>query len=180
MMADRVALHLWLMRFIWLGLCLLLIFLHLLPLDSTPKGWAAPQLILALTFAWVLRRPKFVTPLMIAMVFLLSDLLFQRPPGLWAALVLIGSEALRVRATRLRDLAFVAEWINVSIILIIITLGYRLVLTLLLIDQVPLGLSLIQMLMTLIAYPFVVITSQILFRVRKLAPGDIDAMKHRL
>ena len=75
-MADRVALHLWLMRFIWLGLCLGLMFLHLLPLDSTPKGWAAPQLILALTFAWVLRRPEFVTPLMIALVFLLSDFLF--------------------------------------------------------------------------------------------------------
>jgi rod shape-determining protein MreD len=179
-MADRSASHLWLMRFIWLGLCLVLIVLQLLPLDTTPKGWAAPQLILALTFAWVLRRPEYVTPLMIALVFLLTDLLFQRPPGLWAALVLISSEALRARATRLRDLAFAAEWLHVAVTLVIITLGYRAALTLLLIDQAPLGLSLIQMMMTLMAYPLVVITSQFLFGVRKLAPGDVNAMRQHL
>lgn len=179
-MADRTSSHLWLMRFIWLGACLVLIILHLLPLDTTPKVWAAPQLILALTFAWVLRRPDYVPPLMIACVFLLTDLLFQRPPGLWAALVLISSEALRARATRLRDLAFTAEWLHVAVTLVIITLSYRMVLTLLLIDQAPLGLSLIEMIMTLMAYPLVVITSQILFRVRKLAPGDVNAMRQRL
>ncbi len=179
-MADRAISHLWLMRFIWLGLCLVLIILHLLPLDTTPKGWAAPQLILALTFAWVLRRPDYVPPLMIALVFLLTDFLFQRPPGLWAALVLISSEALRARATRLRDLAFAAEWLHVAITLVIITLIYRVVLMLLLIDQAPLGLSLIEMIMTLIAYPLVVLISQILFRVRKLAPGDVNAMRQSL
>ncbi len=179
-MADRVALHLWFMRFVWLGLCLAMIFLHLLPLDSTPKGWAAPELTLALTFAWALRRPEYVPPLMIALVFLLADLLFQRPPGLWAALVLIGADALRTRAMRLRDMPFVAEWLHVAVILVVMTLGYRMVLSLLLVDQAPMGLSLIQMLMTLIAYPFVVIASQILFRVRKLVPGDIEAMGMRL
>ncbi|VAV88211.1 Rod shape-determining protein MreD [hydrothermal vent metagenome] len=179
-MADRASSHLWLMRFIWLGLCLLLIFLHLLPLDTTPRGWAAPQLIIALTFAWVLRRPEYVPPLLIALVFLLADLLQQRPPGLWAALVLIGSEALRVRATRLRDMAFAVEWIHVAVTLVIMTLSYRLVLSLLLIDQASLGLSLTQMLMTLISYPLIVIISQTIFRVRKLAPGNIDAIRPHL
>ena len=179
-MAERSASHLWLMRFIWLLLCLLLIFMHLLPLDTTPKGWAGPQLIIALTFAWVLRRPEYVPPLMIALVFLLADLLHQRPPGLWAALVLIGSEALRTRATRLRDMAFAAEWMHVAVTLVIMTLGYRLVLSVLLIDQVSLGLSLIQMLMTLIAYPLIVIISQTIFRVRKLAPGNVHAMRQHL
>ena len=179
-MVERASWHLWLMRFIWLLLCLLLIIVHLLPLSTTPKSWAAPQLIIALTFAWILRRPEYVPPLMIALVFLLADLLHQRPPGLWAALVLIGSEALRGRAARLRDMPFAAEWAHVAVTLLTMTLGYRLVLSLLMIDQAPLGLSLIQMLMTLIFYPLIVILSQTIFRVRKLAPGNTLSMRQRL
>jgi hypothetical protein len=56
--------------------------------------------MLALTFAWVLRRPEFVPPLLIAAMILLGDLMFHRPPGLWAALVLVTAETLRVRDIR--------------------------------------------------------------------------------
>jgi len=176
-MAERNATYLWSMRALFLGLCLLLIFLRLLPLDTLPRGWAGPDLILAITLAWGLRRPEFVPPVLVAGVFLLCDLLFHRPPGLWAGLVLIGSQTLRARAPDLRDLTFPVEWLSVATTLLAMTLGYRLVLSVLMIDQAPLGLSLMEMVMTLLAYPVVVVLSQWLLGVRKVAPGELDAMR---
>ena len=46
-------------------------------------------------------------------------------------------------------------------------------------DQAPLGLSIMQLVMTLIAYPVVVLLTQTVFGVRKLAPGDIDPLGGR-
>ncbi|WP_288940074.1 rod shape-determining protein MreD [uncultured Roseovarius sp.] len=167
------------MRILYLVLCLALVFLHLLPLDTLPRGWAGPDLMLAMTFAWVLRRPDYVPPLLIAGVFLLADLLFQRPPGLWAAFVLISSQTLRNREAGLRDLTFAMEWLNVATTLVALTIGYRIVLTIMLVDQVPLGLSLMQLVATLVVYPLVAFASQAVLRVRKIAPGDVDALGGR-
>lgn len=178
-MADREATFLWTMRALYVGLSLVMVYLHLLPLDTVPRGWAGPDLVLALTFAWVLRRPEYVPPLLIALVLLLCDLLFHRPPGLWAALVLIASQTLRGQTRDLRDMTFSVEWLSVATTLVAITIAYRVILAILLIDQAPLGLSLMQMVMTLFAYPLVVIVSQALFGVRHLAPGDVDPMGGR-
>jgi len=176
-MAEHGQAYPWAMRALYLGLCLGMIFLRLLPLDTLPRGWAGPDIILAITLAWSLRRPEFVPPLLIAAVFLLCDLLFHRPPGLWAALVLLGSQALRARAPDLRDLTFPVEWLSVATTLLVMTLGYRVILGILMVDQAPLGLSLTQMVTTLAAYPVVVLVSQSVLGVRKVAPGELDAMR---
>ena len=68
---------------------------------------------------------------------------------------------------------------SVATTLVVITLGYRVILAVLMVDQAPLGLSLMQMIMTLLIYPVVVMLSQTLLGVRKLAPGDIDALGGR-
>ncbi|WP_317055856.1 rod shape-determining protein MreD [Roseovarius rhodophyticola] len=178
-MVENAAVHMWAMRVIYVTLVFLVIFFHLLPLQTLPLGWAGPDILLALTIAWVLRRPEFVPPVLIALVFLLCDLMFHRPPGLWAALVLIGCETLRARHIDLRDLTFAMEWASVTTTLVTITLIYRAILAVLVVDQAPLGLSLMQLVATLIAYPLVVVVSQSVFGVRKLAPGDIDALGGR-
>lgn len=178
-MGDNIALHKWAMRAIYLGLALLVIFFSLLPLQTLPRGWAGPEIIVAITFAWVLRRPEFVPPWLVAAVLLLADLMFHRPPGLWAALVLVGAETLRARHVGLRDMTFAVEWVSVVTTLVAITLGYRVVLAVLMVDQAPLGLSLMQMVMTLFIYPVVVLLSQTVLRVRKPTPGDIDALGGR-
>lgn len=170
----------WLMRTLYVAVCMVLLFVQLLPLDTVPKVWAAPELIVAVTFAWVLRRPEYAPAFLIAFVFLMADLLVQRPPGLWAAIVLLGSETLRNRAPGLRDLTFPVEWLTVATTLVVMTLGYRMILILTVVDQAPLGLSLIQLVMTLLFYPIVVLVTQTIFGVRKLAPGDMDAMGNRL
>ncbi|RBI70299.1 rod shape-determining protein MreD [Roseovarius sp. TE539] len=175
-MAERNLTRLWTMRAIFVGICLTLMFLRLLPLDTIPRGWAGPDLILAITFVWVLRRPEYAPPLLIAGVMLLADLMFQRPPGLWAALVVIGSEMLKSRAPGLRNLSFPAEWATVATLLVAIVITYRLVLSLLLVDQAPLTLNLMQLFLTLAVYPLVVMLSGAVFGVRKIKPSDADGL----
>lgn len=179
-MAESFIQRYWLMRALYLILCIILILMHLLPLDIQPSNWTGPDLILAITFAWVLRRPDYVPVLLIALVALAMDLLFQRPPGLWAACVVMGAETLRNRAPMLRDLSFAAEWASVASTMVAITLAYRLVLAVLMVDQAPLGLSLMQMLFTLMVYPVVAFLSHTVMGVRKLTPGDLDAMGKRI
>ncbi len=176
-MAERSVTFLWSMRAVFVGLCGLAIFLQFLPLNPLPSGWAAPDLMVAITFAWILRRPEYTPLLLIAGMFLLADFLFHRPPGLWAAMVLIGSQALRARAPDLRDLTFPMEWLSVATTLIAMAIGYRIILAVFLIDLPPLAPSLTQLVSTLVAYPIVVLVSQTLFRVRKIAPGEVDAMR---
>jgi rod shape-determining protein MreD len=94
-MADQRPARIWVMRSLYLAVSFLIIFLYLLPLATTPTRWAAPDLIIALTFAWAMRRPEYVPALCVGGIVLLADLLFQRPPGLLAVLVLIASETLR-------------------------------------------------------------------------------------
>lgn len=178
-MDENATLQMWVMRMVFTVLCCLVLFFNLLPLRTLPLGWSGPDVIVALTIAWVLRRPEFVPPVLIALIMLLCDLMYHRPPGLWAALVLVAAETLRARHIGLRDLTFLVEWASVATTLIVITLAYRFILTLTVVDQAALGLSLMQLVMTLLAYPIVVLVSQTVFGVRKLAPGDIDALGGR-
>ena len=178
-MAEGSAPRVWGMRLLYLGLALALIFAHLIPLDTTPSRWAGPDLLVAFTFAWALRRPEFVPALSVALVMLLTDLLFLRPPGLWAALMVLATEALKNRARGLRDQTFVMEWLAVAGFFLAISLGNRLVLAVLMVPQAPLGLTVIHVAMTLLFYPLVVLISQLVFGVRKAAPGDLDRLGQR-
>ncbi|WGW03884.1 rod shape-determining protein MreD [Tropicibacter oceani] len=175
-MVERGPGHIWAMRAAYLALALLVMFMHLLPLQTTPRHFAGPDLLVALTFAWALRRPDYVPALLIAGVMLLADMLFGRPPGLWALLVLVASEWLKRRDRRMRDTTFVAEWLTVAMILFAITLAYRTVLGLLIVPGGALFLTVMQFAMTVIAYPVIVAISHVVLRVRRSAPGEIDPM----
>ncbi len=105
-MAEAIQSRVWLGRLVFALMVVALVFALLLPLNTQPRGWAAPDLLLCVTLAWVARRPEFVPVLLVAAVFLSTDLLFHRPPGLWTALVLILTQSLRARATGLRNVQF--------------------------------------------------------------------------
>lgn len=171
--------RIWLMRVAFLGLGLLIMFFHLLPLDTVPRRWAPPDLLIAFAFAWSLRRPDYAPAVSIALVMLTADLMFHRPPGLMAALVVMGSEYLKNRAVGLRDASFAGEWLAVCLTLAAITILNRLVLAVMAVDQAQLSLSLIQLILTMLAYPLVVLVTHTLLRVRKLTPGDADALGGR-
>lgn len=165
----------------WLTLiCLVLIFLHLLPLDTLPPRWAAPDLMLTVTLAWVARRPDFAPALLIGGLFLLADLLFQRPPGLMTALVVIVTEMFRARARGLRSVPFPLEWASVSLGIFAIAIVNRVVLAMVLLPVPSLTLTLSQVALTCLCYPLVVGLAYIVFGVSRPAPGAVDALGHRL
>ena len=175
-MAERTLGQVWGMRLAFLALAGVILFSHLLPLETTPRRWAAPVLLVALCFAWALRRPDYVPAIAVAGVMLLADLLLQRPPGLWALLVLLATEWLKRRDRHMRDTTFLAEWVTVAAVLLGITLAYRLVLSLLIVSSGMLFLSLMQFGMTVLAYPVVAALSHVVFRVRRASPGELDPL----
>ncbi len=65
-MAEGVPTAVWLCRALFAVLAAVLLFLRLLPLGSVAGGWPGPDLLMCLTFAWVLRRPDYVPALLIA------------------------------------------------------------------------------------------------------------------
>lgn len=179
-MAEAPNSQIWMGRAIFVVLCLGLVFVQLLPLDARPETLPWPDLLLLITLVWVARRPDFAPVFVIGLVFFLTDLLFLRPPGLWTALVLLASEAIRSRALRLRSAPIVVEWGTIATAIIIVTLTYRMILITALTETPPLGLTLLQMIMTLLAYPIVALMAHFLFRVSRPAPGAVDSLGHRL
>lgn len=167
-------------RTLFVVIGLVLIFVRLMPVDHSPGGLPGPDLTLALTLAWVLRRPEYVPALLIVLVFLLEDIMFWRPIGLWALIVLGATEFLRRREQSLRDLPFALEWALVAGLLIAMVAVKRIVLLVTMVDQPSLGLELFQMLVTLAAYPVVVLVSRVAFGLRRAAPGEVDAYGHRM
>ncbi|MCG7520122.1 rod shape-determining protein MreD [Ruegeria sp. Ofav3-42] len=169
---DRQVSHLWIKRSLYLFLAVLIMFLHLLPLDTQPDRWPFPDLLIALTFAWVLRRPEYVPILLVAAVMMIADLLLQRPPGLLAALVVLGTAYLRSAGAGMRDAGFVAEWTTAAIVITGVFVLNRVILAILSVQQAALGPVVIQIILTIAAYPLIVLLSQNVFGVRRLSVAD--------
>lgn len=178
-MKELSPIRLWMKRAGFVLLVVVVLFFHLLPLETTPRQWAAPDLILGFACAWSLRRPEYVPALSLAIMFLLTDLLFQRPPGLWASLALVGCEYLKGMGRSLRDSTFPKEWLSVGIVIIAITAANRLILAMTLIDTPQLGLTLFELGMTLLFYPLVVLITHSFMGVRRSAPGEMDGLGQR-
>lgn len=181
---------------LFLALVVLVTLLRLVPLGGygTPPsestgalfpsfGWARfplPDILLALTFAWVLRRPDLLPAPLIAGYFFLEDLLLMRPPGLWAMLVLMGSEFLRRRSEQFRGYGFWFEYMVVAGLILALFLANRLILAIVMVSQDPFGLSFAQMLGTVLIYPVVVAVAHFGFGLRKPATGEVDALGQKL
>ena len=179
-MADVVVTRVWRYRFLFVALAFLVIFARLLPLDAGPGRLPGPDLLVCLAFAWVMRRPSYVPVLLIAAVILMTDILFMRPLGLWTACVVLGSEFLRAREPFSRDLPFLLEWFVVTVVTVAMTIGFVAILALFAVDQPGLGLTLIQMIATCLAYPVVVLFSAKVLGLKRMAPGAVDQLGLKL
>jgi len=177
---DEISLtRLWLMRVGFAALILGILFFQLLPLETTPRRLAGPDLVLGFAFAWALRRPEYAPLGLVAALLLTADLLLGRPPGLYAALALLAFDSLRARAAGMRGMPFTVEWATVGLAITAVLLGHRLVLAVLLVDLPPLGLQLIQLLATLLAYPLVAAVTRFVFGLRAPWLGEVNALGQR-
>lgn len=175
-MIDPIAWHLWSYRLLYVVLALVIVLGRLLPLNMGAAGWPAPDILLALTLAWLLRQPAVVPMGLIVPVFLMADFLLHRPPGLLTLLVLLAAEWIKPRRGQLTDVNFLVEWISVTGIIFSLIILQRAALWLLAAPQSSLGLALVHGLVTVIAYPVVVLVSHYLLGLRKLGPADADTI----
>jgi len=168
--------HVWGYRALFLVLCLVVITFKLLPLGLNDAGLPGPDLLLALTLAWLLRQPAVVPILSIVVIFLLADFLFQRPPGLWTLLVVVVSESLRRRRMTMTEFPFLFEWAAFTGAVFAMIILNRVALWVLVVDLPPLGLSLVHGIVTAAIYPLVVLVSKFLFGLRKIGPAEAEAL----
>jgi rod shape-determining protein MreD len=209
-MDELSPIRLFVMRCAFVALMILILFFHLLPIDTQPVTLFSPELLppladidpaearlralldqgsdrfligpdlfIAFGFAWSLRRPEYVPTLMLAALFLMIDLLLQRPPGLWAILALLACENLKGRSRTLRDSTFGAEWLAVALLLMGILIANRFVLFITAVPTPQLRLSLLELAVTVVIYPVVVFITRSVMGVRRAAPGELDALGGR-
>ncbi|GGX42394.1 hypothetical protein GCM10007385_07550 [Tateyamaria omphalii] len=173
-MTESATSHLWAMRVWFMVLVTTILFFHLLPLQTATDGLIWPDFLLAFALAWSVRRPEYVPATLLALTFLMADLLLQRPPGLWALLALIACEQMKLQSRSLRDASLATELVSAVLWIVGIGIAYRLALAIFLVEVPQLGPALIQIVMTAVAYPAVVAVTHLLMGVRKPTPGDID------
>ncbi|MDO5658839.1 MAG: rod shape-determining protein MreD [Paracoccus sp. (in: a-proteobacteria)] len=155
---------------------LALIAARLIPVSPGEIPRPGPELMLCLTFAWVLRRPDQLPAPVIVALFVIEDLLLMRPFGLWAALVLLGSEQLRHRSQRWRDQGFVFEWLRVSALIVLLILAYRVIMALFLLPVPGLAQVALQIIATWLAYPVVVLVARLVLRLRSRSQAEIERL----
>lgn len=178
-MAEQTNTRLWLMRLAFVVSALLTMYWQLLPLQTTPRGWAGPDVLVLLCVSWVLRRPEYAPAILIAGLVLLADLVFLRAPGLFAMVVLLVCENLRKRSEKMRDMPFSVEWLTAAAALATITIIHRVLASAFVVDQAPLGLALMQLIANVVAYPLVAFTCYLLLGLRKPSPHELDTLKSR-
>ena len=88
-MGDAGALRLLGFRALYVAALLAIVLVLMLPIRIEAGRLPGPDLILALTIAWAVRRPDHLPILTVAGAALAVDLLLMRPPGLMAALTVI-------------------------------------------------------------------------------------------
>jgi len=179
-MIDPMRREVWLHRALFAAVAGAILFLRLLPLGAEAGALPGPDLLVCLIFAWVQRRPDYMPALLIAAVMLLDDLLLQRPPGLWAALVVLGAELLRSRIALTRELSFVAEWLFMAALMLGLMLAYRFLLEVSFLPQGNFGFALTQTAASVLCYPVVVWLSHVTLGVHKPGMGEVDDKGRRL
>ena len=132
-----------------------LIFIKVLPLNTVPKGWTAPDLSLCVTLVWCLRRPTEAPIILLAALFLLQDIIFQRPIGLFAAVATVMCEWAKHQALRADEFPFFVEWVTAAIAIIAIFILVQSIASLSLIAKPSIWVYVTEFIFTILVYPLV-------------------------
>jgi len=96
--------------------------LPLVPMGLAANSVAFPDVMFCLFGAWIIRRPDSSPLLVIVFLAVLADALMMRPLGLWALMLFVGTEVLRVSLRAFRDIPFVLEWLYIGALLALMLL----------------------------------------------------------
>ena len=78
------------------------------------------------------------------------------------------------------DLLLVITLGTITIGIMAITVLNRLILAITMVPQAPLGMTLIEMIATILVYPLVVLVAHFIFGVRRSAPGEIGSRGQKI
>ena len=175
-MTDRgQILNRWIFALAYAGLTFLLLLINIMPFELWPRKFPGPDLMVAVTFVWLLRRPMQIPAPLVATVFFIADVLLMRPIGLWAALMVMATEFLRRRQSRIRGRTFTAEWALASGVLLAATLANAAIISLAFLEQFQLSKAIIQTIATILAYPLVVAIARYAFRITAMTVSEADS-----
>jgi len=173
------SIRIWLYQALFLALAFALMSISMMPPRSQQPVLPQPDILFCLIAAWTMRQPDYVRPVMIIVTVLLSEIMFLKPPGLWTALVLLATEFLRSSVDRIRYQAFTFEWILFSATFAAAMILYQLVLVITFVPVLEPGSAALHVLVTIIAYPVIVMISNTVFRVRKAGPAELGLFEGR-
>ncbi len=169
--------RLWAYRGIYFLLGLFMVALPLLPLQFDPAQWPMPDMLFALTVAWIVRQPQTAPFVLVAALALLADAVLMRPLGLWAFLFLIAVETIRSSHKSIQERGVVIEGLIALAALVIMLLAQNILLWISFSKTMDLTLSAKFVLRTLLFYSFMIIFLHYVIRVRK---PDISHRPDRL
>jgi len=95
-----------------------MVMLQTLPIQTGFNHIFIPDILLVMTFSWVMQRPDLIGPILLTIALLFSDFILQRPPGLWTLIVLFGGMFLRMRSIRFKEEFFIYQWATVSVVIV--------------------------------------------------------------
>ncbi|WP_375261496.1 rod shape-determining protein MreD [Palleronia sp.] len=174
-MVDPVTLRRAGFRTLFVAVAFAFVFVRILPFMGPSGGWPAPDLIVILAFAWILRRPEYLPLWLVAIVVLFADVIFMRPLGVWALATVLGTEFLRRRSHTTLEQPFPVEWFRIASVLLVMHAGEALILAVTLVPQPGLGATLLEYLTTVAFYPLAVVATAFVFGVRPPSPNERDA-----
>ena len=158
---------------------LALIFAAILPLGPGYGRLPGPDLLLVVFLLWSIRRPEMVPVGIVALIFLLADLILMRPPGLMAATVVLATEYIKTRKDLTLEVPFVVEWGFAAVMIIMVTFFTTLVMMIFGSHVPPLGPLLIKLVFTIFAYPIIVVVAHYLFGLDRPTRNDDRGFRGR-
>ena len=143
----------WIQRSTYLIFSFFLVVWLIVPQNPFKQTIPTPDFLFCLTLAIIFRRPNLLPIAFIGLVFLSTDILFNRPIGLWTAIVLITTEFARTQFWRYKGVNFITTWLFVSFLILLATFFYMMILKIVVISQTDFWHYLIWALLTILIYP---------------------------
>ncbi len=151
---------------------MLSIGMAIMPMGLTADSTPFPDLMFCLFAAWTIRRPETAPVLIVAALALLADAMMMRPLGLWALMLVLGVEAIRLAERAFRDIPFVLEWAYVSGLLIILILLQNVILLVSFANVYDFSTLAWHVLRTIMIYPIVAAVLHWIVRIRSPKPNE--------
>lgn len=194
-MVDPITMRRFQYRVLFVAVCGLIIFAQLLPLNTAPasvqlidpatgelfrdgRGYFSvpgPDLLFCVTAAFLMRRPRWAPVALIVFVHLLADVLYLRPLGLWPAISLIAYEFLRRQTNASNEVSLPLEVALVVGAFTSAVLANALLQLIFAVPQPGFGRTLLHILTTAVAYPFVIAITHFILRVKRAGVRELDS-----